>query len=146
LALREGPVLEQAFEALGRAVDVLLVNATGRDHPRHAGLALHLGAVLDVPTVGVTHRPLLGDGLWPSDVQGASSSLILGGEIVGAWLRTRTGARPLVVHAGWRTDVELAIEVVLIAGGTARTPQPMRDARQAARIARAHDHAIHSRA
>jgi deoxyribonuclease V len=35
---------------------VLLVNATGRDHLWRAGLALPLGALLDLPTVGVTRR------------------------------------------------------------------------------------------
>src|SRR5215218_11457304 len=56
LALREGPLLEQAVRALPLAPEVLVVNATGRDHPRRAGLALHLGAVLGLPTVGVTTR------------------------------------------------------------------------------------------
>lgn len=50
------------LRALPHMPDVLLVNATGRDHPRGAGLALHVGAAVDVPTVGVTHRPLLAVG------------------------------------------------------------------------------------
>src|SRR5439155_24828663 len=62
LALREGPLLEQAVRALTVRPDVLLVNATGRDHPRRAGLAVHLGAVLDLPTVGVTDRALVDAG------------------------------------------------------------------------------------
>jgi deoxyribonuclease V len=37
LALREGPLLEQAVRALAIAPEVLVVNATGRDHPRRAG-------------------------------------------------------------------------------------------------------------
>jgi deoxyribonuclease V len=52
LAPREGPLLEQAVRALPVAPEVLVVNATGRDHPRRAGLALQLGAVLGLPTVG----------------------------------------------------------------------------------------------
>jgi deoxyribonuclease V len=137
LALREGPLLVAAVRALRRRPDVLLVNATGRDHPRRAGLALHLGAVLDLPTVGVTHRPLLASGAWPADEAGASSPLILEGETVGAWLRTRRGARPLAVHAAWRTDAETAIAVVLAAAGEGRTPEPLRRARELARTARA---------
>src|SRR3954469_8367971 len=65
LALREGRVLEGAVRALPVVPDVVLIDATGRDHPRRAGLALHLGATLGLPTVGVTHRPLLADGAWP---------------------------------------------------------------------------------
>jgi deoxyribonuclease V len=141
LALREGSVLEGAVRALEAAPDVLLVDATGRDHPRRAGLALHLGAVLGLPTVGVTHRPLLAGGDWPADARGATSPLLLDGEHVGAWVRTRPGARPLAVHAGWRTSVDTAVEVVLTATRGHRTPEPIRRARHLARTARAREQA-----
>jgi deoxyribonuclease V len=137
LALREGALLEKAVRGLVRLPDVLLVNATGRDHPRRAGLALHLGAALGIPTVGVTHRTLLASGDWPPEAPGASSPLVLEGERVGFLLRTRRGARPLAVHAAWRTDPETALAVVLAATRRARTPEPLRLARRAARRARA---------
>jgi deoxyribonuclease V len=138
LALREGPLLEAAVRALRVPPDVVLVNATGRDHPRGAGLALHLGAVLDLPTVGVTHRPLLAEGAWPEeDEPGAGSPLTLDGRRVGFWLRTRRAARPLAVHPGWRTDEETARAVVLAAVRGTRTPEPLRAARRLARVARA---------
>jgi len=137
LALREGRLLELAVRGLEEPPDVLLVDATGRDHPRRAGLALHLGAVLDLPTVGVTHRPLVASGAWPADDQGATSPLDLGGELVGHWLRTRRGTRPLAVHAAWRTDPDTAVKVVLQALSGRRTPEPLRRARTLARAARA---------
>jgi deoxyribonuclease V len=137
LALREGPALEAAVRALHAQPDVLLVDATGRDHPRGAGLALHLGAELDLPTVGITHRPLLATGDWPDDAAGATSPLELEGEVVAAWLRTRAGARPVAVHPGWRMDMETAILVVLGVSRGHRTPEPIRRARRLARTARA---------
>lgn len=138
LALREGALLERAARELPGRPDVLLVDATGRDHPRRAGLALHLGALLDLPTVGVTHRPLLAAGAWPEARRGAREPLVLEGEIVGCWLCTRDGTRPLAVHAAWRTGADLAAEIVLRAtSGARRTPEPLRLARQAARTARA---------
>jgi len=137
LALREGLLLEAAVRALPNLPDVVLVNATGRDHPRGAGLALHLGAVLALPTVGVTHRPLLARGEWPPDQQGARSPLVLDGNAVGCWLCTRAHARPLAVHPGWRTDLDAACAVVLAALGRVRTPEPLREARRVARRARA---------
>lgn len=136
LALREGALLEAAARALPESPDVLLVDATGRDHPRRAGLALQLGAVLEIPTVGVTHRPLVAEGAWPAEAWGARSPLRVGGELVGFWLRTRAGTRPLAVHAAWRTDPETATEVVL-SSARARTPEPLRRARRRAREARA---------
>ena len=134
LALREGALLEAAVRALGTRPELLLVVATGRDHPRRAGLALQLGAVLELPTVGVTHRPLVAEGAWPADERGARSPLLLGGELVGYWLRTRAGTRPLAVHAAWRTDPNTAAEVVQAASRT-RTPEPLRGARRRAREA-----------
>jgi deoxyribonuclease V len=137
LALREGRLLDDAVRALPDPPDVVLVNATGRDHLRRVGLALHLGSVLDVATVGVTHRTLLAAGEWPPDERGARSPLLLGGEVVGFWLRTRRGTRPLAVHAAWRTDPETAVDVVLAVTRDTRTPEPLRLARRAARRARA---------
>jgi deoxyribonuclease V len=137
LALREGPLLEAAVLALHEAPDVLLVDATGRDHPRRAGLALHLGAMLGVPTVGVTHRPLLAEGDWPAEAKGQSAPLVLDGERVGAWVRRRAGARPVAAHSAWRTDVDTAVRVVLGTAGSHRTPDPLRRARRLARLARA---------
>jgi deoxyribonuclease V len=136
LALREGALLEAAVRALPEPPEVLLVDATGRDHPRRAGLAFHLGAVLDLPTVGVTHRPLVAEGEWPEDERGARSPLLLEGELAGYWLRTRRGTRPLAVHAAWRTTAAEAADVVLSTSG-ARTPEPLRRARRRARGARA---------
>jgi deoxyribonuclease V len=138
LWLREGPLLAEAVHRLPAVPEILLVNATGREHPRRAGLALHLGAALGLPTVGVTHRPLLATGAWPEVSRGASSPILLDGELVARWLCTRDGARPLVVHAAWRTDAHTAAAVVLRwTSGDVRTPEPLRLARQAARTARA---------
>jgi deoxyribonuclease V len=137
LALRAGPVLEKAVRALETPPDVLIVDATGRDHPRRAGLAVHLGAQLDIPTIGVTHRTLLADGDWPEAERGAQSPLTLNGETVGAWLRIQPRARPIAVHAGWRTEPDTAVRIVMSVASKVRTPEPLRQARRAARLARA---------
>jgi deoxyribonuclease V len=130
LALREGPLLERAVRGLDAVPDVLLVNASGRDHPRRAGLALHLGAVLGVPTVGVTDRPLVAH-------LDAGGWLMLDGRVVGR--AVSTGARPVIAHAAWRTDAWCAEAVVRAAAGRARTPEPLRLARFLARSRRARD-------
>lgn len=137
LALRLGPVMEDAVRGLRTRPDVLLLDASSRDHPRRAGLALQLGAVLDLPTVGITHRPLLAEGEWPRDEPGATSPLRIDDTVVACWMRTRPGVRPLVVHPGWRVDLDTAVALVARATGRRRTPEPLRQARQLARRARA---------
>ena len=137
LASRIGGVLEAAVRGLSVLPDVLLVDATGSDHPRRAGLAIHLGAVLEVPTVGITHRPLTGEGPWPADRRGATAHVRIGDEVVACWVRTQHGTRPVVVHPGWRVGLEDAIELVLELTPHRRTPEPLRVARNLARRARA---------
>lgn len=139
LAEREGPILERAARALATPPHVLLVDATGTDHPRRAGLAIHLGAVLGLPTVGVTHRVLHASSPDPPGAhRGSSSPVLLGGEVIGHAVRIREGARPVMAHAAWRTDADLARRIVLLASTSAsRTPVPLGEARRVAREARA---------
>lgn len=134
-ALRVGSVLEAVVRRLPEQPEVVLVDATGYDHPRRFGLARHLGAVLGLPTIGITHRTLLAVGEWPPDERAAATPLTVAGETVGYWVRTRTGRRPLAVHAAWRTDAATAVDIVL---GVAwkRTPAPLRESRRLAREAR----------
>lgn len=139
LALRVGRLMAETVRALSTPPDVLLVDATAHDHPRNAGLALHLGAELGLPTVGITHRPLLAQGEWPEDHRGDTSPLCLGDTVVGCWMRTRSGVRPLVVHPGWRVDLATAVDVVASSTGQRRTPEPLRRARRLARSARSAD-------
>jgi deoxyribonuclease V len=144
-ALRAGAVLERAVRELAVDPDVLILDATGRDHPRGAGLALHLGAVLDVPTVGVTHRPLVAEGKWPEDRRGATAPLVLEDHTVASWMRTRVHTRPLAVHPGWRVDLPTAERVIEATTRRHRTPEPLRRARHAARLARNAGGALHDR-
>ena len=136
LALREGPILEAAVRQLTPRPDVVLFDSTGLDHPRRAGLALHLGAVLDVPTVGVTDRSLLATGVTPGPKRGDRAPLEIEGKVVGYALRTQDNIKPVLVHAAWRTDPETGCDVVL-ATSRVRTPEPLREARRLAKEFRA---------
>ena len=137
LALRCGPLLEDAVAGLSRRPDLLLVDATGRDHPRRAGLALHLGARLGLPSVGATNRALVAAFIEPGEAVGAAAPLLVDDELVGHAVRTRSGARPVLAHAAWRTTPDQARDVVLALVRRGRTPLPLRAARTLARTARA---------
>jgi len=140
LARREGPILAAALAALDTCPELLLVDATGLDHPRGAGLAVHLGAVVGLPTVGVTRRPLIAVGNEPELRRGAMAPLWVDDRCVAFWVCTRSGARSLVAHAGWRTSPEIAAHIVLASSTpAARTPVPLQEARRVAHEARALD-------
>ncbi|WP_242335102.1 MULTISPECIES: endonuclease V [Anaeromyxobacter] len=136
LALREGPLLAAAVAALPEPPDVLLVHAAGRDHPRGAGLAVMLGAILDVPSIGVTQRPLVAAGPPPEDRAGARAPLARDGEELACWLRIRRGVRPIVAHAAWRTTPDVAAGLVLATTLGTLMPEPLRRARERARALR----------
>ena len=104
------------------------------------GVGAASGAVLDLPTIGVTDRPLLAP---------APSRLPSGGRAQSSSSMARSSRRargPGSVperwsDPGWRTDLPAAIDLVRRVDGPTRTPEPLRTARRAARLARAHDEA-----
>jgi len=60
LSFREGTAILRAFEALDVDPDLALVDGSGRIHFREAGIATHVGVMLDLPTVGVAKSLLCG--------------------------------------------------------------------------------------
>ncbi|PAU83983.1 endonuclease V [Halorubrum salipaludis] len=60
LAFREGEPMLAALEALDAEPDLLVCDGSGRIHFREAGVATHVGVLLDVPSVGVAKSLLCG--------------------------------------------------------------------------------------
>lgn len=133
LAYRELPVMIAALSRLSAAPDVIFYDGNGALHPRGIGAASHLGALLDVPVIGVSKnvaafRP------FPETRRGDIRPL---GDSpgVGALLVTRDGVNPVCVSPGHRCDLDSAIALTL-AMSTTRIPEPTRLADQAARRGR----------
>jgi Deoxyinosine 3''endonuclease (endonuclease V) len=60
LSFREGAAALASLTALTRRPELVLVDGSGRTHPREAGLATHIGVALGMPTVGVAKSLLCG--------------------------------------------------------------------------------------
>jgi deoxyribonuclease V len=125
-SFRELPSLIKALRMLDSIPDVVLVNGHGYAHPRHFGIACHLGVLLDVPTVGVASRPLVGTARPPGNTRGSATPLIMEGTQIGLAVRTMRHSRPLYVSAGHRTDLSLAYELVMETSRAHRVPEPLR--------------------
>nr|WP_049909394.1 endonuclease V [Halorubrum saccharovorum] len=67
LAFREGEPMLAALDALGVEPDLLVCDGSGRIHFRAAGVATHVGVLLDVPSVGVAKSLLCGVPDEPTD-------------------------------------------------------------------------------
>ncbi len=126
LTFREAPILLNAFEKLERTPDLVLFDGQGIAHPRHLGLAAHLGLILDLPSVGCAKSLLVGDFEEPEDIQGSWSELIYQDRVIGAVVRTRDRVKPLFISPGFKITMDETIEWVLRACTKYRIPEPIR--------------------
>jgi deoxyribonuclease V len=130
LAFRE---LEGLLSVAGKVkADLFMVGAHGIAHPRRAGLASHLGVVMDSPTIGVAKSLICGRAELPANRRGAYTLVVDGKEVIGAAVRTVAGVKPVYVSAGHRVSLKTAIEVVLRTSSGYRLPEPLRIAHMAA--------------
>jgi deoxyribonuclease V len=130
LTFREGPAVAAAWEKLSAEPDVVLFDGQGIAHPRRCGIASHMGVLLDVPSIGVAKKRLVGRYREPGPLRGDWTPLDHKGETVGAVLRTRAGVKPVFVSVGHRADLPTAIALVLGLCSRYRLPDPSRRAHQ----------------
>lgn len=129
LSFREAPALLQAFQKLTHDPALIFVDGQGLAHPRAAGIACHLGVLLDRPTIGCAKSLLVGTYKAPARHRGATSDLRgEGGKVIGAVVRTKEGVRPVFVSVGHRISLSQAIYFTLACGKGYRIPEPTRQA------------------
>jgi len=115
----------------GWAPDVLLVDGNGILHPRRAGVASHLGVLLDRPTVGVAKGHLCGHANTAGMTIGEWRPVILDEETMGAAIRTDRN-QTLFVSPGHKCDLESAIRLVQTLTEKTAFPAPLRWAHELA--------------
>lgn len=137
LAFREAPAVMEALARLPERPDLLMVDGQGIAHPRRCGLAAHLGVLLDLPSIGVAKSRLIGAPEAPLGAEpGAWVRVLDGDEVVGALLRSRARAKPLLVSIGHRLSLETALGWVRATLRRRRLPEPTRLAHAAAAMVR----------
>jgi deoxyribonuclease V len=136
LAFREGPAIVDAFRTLSVVPDLILLNGHGYAHPKRFGMASHVGVVLDIPSIGVAQRLLIGNGTTPGAVRGSTEPVFDRHVIIGMAVRSREETKPVYVSAGYRVDLVLAVDIVLKTTVTHRLTEPIWQADQWARRCR----------
>lgn len=113
----------------GIEADVYLVDSQGIAHPRRAGLASHLGVIMDKPTIGVAKSRLHGEveGELGSE-KGSFSYLKDEGEVIGAAVRTRDDTNPVYVSIGHKVSLKKAIDITLKSSPRYKISKPVRAA------------------
>ncbi len=132
LSFRESPLILAACQQLTITPDLILVDGQGIAHPRRMGLASHLGLFLNSPTIGCAKSLLCGTHQLPGAEPGSYAEVVDDGEIIGAALRTKLGAKPIYVSIGHKIDLPTAIHWVMECCRGYRIPEPTRLAHLAA--------------
>jgi deoxyinosine 3'endonuclease (endonuclease V) len=128
LMFREAPAIKAVAE-MASDLDILLVNGHGVAHPRGCGLASCVGLEMDIPTIGVARRRLIGN---VGKRRGGWAPLIYEDEVVGA--EVEAGGSKVYVSVGHRISLETSIEVVRMMTSEGRLPEPLRKAHIMANI------------
>jgi deoxyribonuclease V len=140
LSFREGGPILDAVGRLHHDPDLFVLDGSGRIHFRQAGLATHLGVVLDAPSVGVAKSLLCGDPDEPTEGRPAGwQTPVRAGDGVDAPPETVVGyayqsrqydstpsINPLYVSPGHRVSAETTVDLVAALGGRYKLPEPTR--------------------
>ena len=134
LAFREGPPLMHLVRKIKHQPDVILFHAHGQAHPRRFGLASHLGVLLDVPTIGVSTRILVGQHEELDNEKGDQAPIIYKEQHIGTALRSKNDVKPVYVSVGHKTDMSSAIDIAMSCVTRYRRPEPLRMAQLAVNV------------
>jgi deoxyribonuclease V len=126
LSFREIPAILEALKQLRITPDMLFCDGQGRAHPRHMGIASHLGLITELPSVGIAKSILCGQHKPVPADKGSFSALIYKNETVGAALRTRSGVKPVYVSSGHKISLKSALEYVMLCVTRYKLPEPTR--------------------
>ena len=127
LSFRELPPAMAAINKLKLQPDVFLVDAQGIAHPYRCGFASHLGLAIGKPTVGAAKSRLIGT---PEERDG-KTFLVDKGEVIGAVVTTKQGAKPIYVSIGHMVSLETAVKIVKHCAKN-RIPEPLLQAHKLA--------------
>ncbi|HUT38356.1 MAG TPA: endonuclease V [Methanoregula sp.] len=125
LSFREGPAILDAFSNITTVPDLIVMHGHGYAHPKRFGLASHIGLHLDIPSIGVAKRLLIGDCALPGAACGSTEPVRDNSEIIGRAVRTVQDAKPVFVSAGHKVDLAQAVDMALKTTTIHRITEPV---------------------
>jgi deoxyribonuclease V len=125
LTFREGPGIRKVYEKLTRKPDILMFNGQGIAHPLQAGLASHLGVLLNKPSIGVAQSKLVGEYKEPKKPK-EFSELFFEGKQVGWVLKTKEDCKPIFISPGHKISMERSLGICLHCLKNHKLPEPIR--------------------
>lgn len=143
LAFREAPAILDALESLVTPTDLLVFDGSGRLHYRQAGIATHVGVMVDVPAIGVAKSLLCGEPASSLDeplpegvrvaIEADDEVDAPNGTVIGYAVQSRQypnpekrHVNPLFVSPGHRVSAETAVDLVEATCAGYKLPEPTR--------------------
>ena len=140
LAFREGGPILAAFEELSVEPDLAVFDGSGRIHFRQAGIATHIGVMLDLPSIGVAKRLLCGEPAepvedrpagWSTPIEADSNVEAPEGTVIGHAYQSRQWDRdqsinPLYISPGHRVSASTTVDLVDALCAGYKLPEPTR--------------------
>ncbi len=125
LSFREAPSVINVYNELRKEPDVIMVNGHGIMHPARAGLASHVGVMLDKPSIGVAQNNLIGDFKFPSDTMDFNQITFKGNHI-GWVLKSKEGSDPIFISPGHKVSMERSLGITKHCIKENKLPEPIR--------------------
>jgi deoxyribonuclease V len=122
LFMREGHLMLAALGRLHTRPSLILVDGHGIAHPRRAGIAVFVGLLSDIPTVGVAKSILAGE---LGEAMGPFSPIYISGSKVGYAVSPISGQR-YYMSPGHKIGVEDILKIIQLIG--IDYPQPLKEA------------------
>lgn len=124
-AFREGPPILEILSKISRVPTILMINSQGILHPTSAGCASHIGILADLPTIGVTQRVLCGSYASEPSQIGDWVPICYQNKVLGAYLLSLRGNKPIIISPGHRITLESAITIVKHSLKGHKLPEPI---------------------
>jgi deoxyribonuclease V len=112
LAYRVGPAVCKLLDRHVDKVDILIFDGQGIAHPRGIGLAAHIGALYNKPSIGITRNSLFGRYIEPARGRFNYSGVThpKTGQLIGYAVSLGDNCNPIYVSPGHRCDVPSAFD------------------------------------
>lgn len=129
LAYRELPLIQSVIEQVRKErslADVIVVDGSGVLHPRRAGVATMAGVTLDICTIGLTKKRLLGSVDTSNLRAGEAREILVEENLTGYAMLPGSGTeKPIYCSPGHNIDVETALAITRRCLLGRRLPEPI---------------------
>ena len=137
LGFRECKLLFNVISKLPNNPDLIMCDGHGKIHPRRFGEAVHLGFLVDIPTIGIAKNPYIGFynkneikklkgykiPVWAKNHEKFENNAP--DEILGYAICLNDGSKSVFISVGYKTTLDIALKISLITAIGHRQPEPL---------------------